>query len=62
MTSPSASIIAVVLKKAWFARSKKLIGMTAPSSLAMGRKCLMARFSSGQLAKARCLTSCSMQK
>src|SRR5262245_25858193 len=55
-------MIAVVLKKAWLARSKKLIGMTAFNAFAIGRKWRMARFSSAIVASAKCFGSCSMQK
>src|SRR6202047_3303123 len=59
---PSASIIAIELKKTGPARSKKLIGSTTPSSRATSLKYRTARFSSTLHARFRCRLSCSMQK
>src|SRR6202022_3680100 len=59
---PSASIIAIELKKTGPARSKKLIGSPTPSSRAPSLKYRTARFSSTLHARFRCRLSCSMQK
>src|SRR5450432_2187534 len=60
--APSASRIAMVLKYACPARSKKLIGSTTPSSLAIGAKWRTARLSASSVARFRWRESCSMQK
>src|SRR6185437_289890 len=59
---PSASSMAMELKYAGPARSKKLMGRTTPSSRAMAPKCRTAGFSSTVRASFRCRASCSMQK
>src|SRR6266702_8345861 len=59
---PSASMIAIELKKTGPARSKKLMGSTTPSSRATSLKYRTARFSSTLHARFKCRLSCSMQK
>src|SRR5215472_9527229 len=59
---PSASRMAMELKYAGPARSKKLMGKTTPSSRATGAKCRTAWFSASGRASARWRESCSMQK
>jgi len=62
LTPPPASIIAIELKKALPARSNQLTGNTTDSSLANADIFLMVGLSSTDVARSRCLKSCSMQK